>query len=145
MSVNSGEPPSRYEINRLVRSVLSRHAVDLEALSISSSASLVYLNGFLKKSMGEDLKPANIDVIFREIERIPWVRGIVTDLENWVVTSSDGAWFAVAKGRSLRRPVAASGGQETYRINTEERIMDVLQDVKEKKEEENSGKKNHSG
>ena len=48
MSVNSGEPPSRYEINRLVCSVLTRHAVELEALSISSSASLVYLNGFSK-------------------------------------------------------------------------------------------------
>jgi hypothetical protein len=132
MGNNTGAP-SRYEINQAVRSVLTRHSIDIEALSVSSSASLVYLNGLLKKAMGKDLKPIDIDVLFREIERIPWVRGIIAELENWVVTGIDGSWLAVAKRGSLR-PTAASAGQEDYRIEKDEKITDVLDDIKKKED-----------
>jgi hypothetical protein len=132
-NVSPGEPPSRYAINQRVRSVLVRHDVDLEALSISSTANIVYVYGFLKKGTGSNMKPSDIDLIFREIEQIPSVRGIAVDLENWIVTSSEGTWMATEK-RRMGRPEAAFGPSEDYRINEEERITDVLGDLhKDKK------------
>ena len=131
--MSPGDPPSRYAINQRVRSVLVRHDVDLEALSVSSSANIVYVYGFLKKGTGSDMKPSDIDLIFREIEQIPSVRGIAVDLENWIVTSSEGTWMATAKRRGVR-PVAASEPSEDYRINEEERITDVLKDIHKDKE-----------
>ncbi|MCK9197831.1 MAG: hypothetical protein M0P16_12730 [Syntrophales bacterium] len=136
MSANT-DAPSRYEINRAVRSVLTSHGVDLEVLSISSSSSLVYLNGLLKKATGQDLKPVDIDVIFREIERVPKVRAIVADLENWIVTNSEGGWLVALKSDSHRTTFAsaatsASADQEDYRIKGDEKITDVLDDLKKK-------------
>lgn len=136
---SSNDAPSRYEINRAVRSVLTSNGVDLEALSISSSASLVYLNGLLKKATGQDLKPVDIEVIFREIERVPRVRGIIVNLENWVITNSDGGWLAVLKRDSsptkfafAPTPTSASADQEDYRIKGDEKLKDVLADLKKK-------------
>ena len=134
MNTKPSDTTSRYEINRLVIGILTHHGIDLEGLALSSSASLVYLNGFLKRSSGTDLAPTDIDLIFREIEKIPLVRGIIADLDNWVVTGSDGTWFATPKGRS-RRPMASSADQEDYRIKKEELLADVLTDIKKKRDE----------
>jgi hypothetical protein len=132
-NVSPGDSPSRYAINQRVRSVLVRHDVDLEALSISSSTNIVYVYGFLKKGTGNDMKPSDIDLLFREIEQLPSVRGIAVDLENWIVTSSEGTWMATAKRRG-GRPGAASEPSEDYRINEEEHITDVLEDIHKDKE-----------
>jgi hypothetical protein len=131
-NVSQDDPHSRYAINQRVRSVLVIHDVDLEALSISSSANVVYINGFLKKGSGGDMRPSDIDLVFREIEQIPSVRGVSLELENWIVTNSDGTWMARAKGRA--RQGAASGPSEDYRIEKEERISDVLGEIQKDKE-----------
>ena len=129
MNSNTGDAPSRYEINHLVRGVLSRHAIDLESLSVSCSASIVYLYGFLKRVTDPNLNSVDIDVIFKEIERIPFVRGIVTDFENWIVTSGEGAWLATPKGRTVRSSTGTFA-QEEHVIKKEERLTDVLDDIK---------------
>jgi hypothetical protein len=131
--MSPGDSPSRYAINQLVRSVLVRHDVDLEAISISSSSNIVYVYGFLKKGTGKDMKPSDIDLIFREIERLPSVRGIAVDLENWVVTNNEGTWTATAK-RISGHYLAASESSEDYRIDEEEHITDVLKDIHKDKE-----------
>jgi hypothetical protein len=133
MNAKSSDTTSRYEINRLVRGILTRHGIDLEGLALSSSASLVYLNGFLKRFAGTDLAPTDIDLIFREIEQIPMVHGIIADLDNWVVTGSDGAWVITPKGRS-RRPTAPLADREDYRIKKEERLADVLENIRKRHE-----------
>jgi len=125
----NSDAPSRYEINHLVRGVLSRHAIDLESLSVSCSASIVYLYGFLKRVTDPNLNSVDIDVIFKEIERIPFVRGIVADFENWIVTSGEGAWLATPKGRTVRSSTGTSA-QEEHVIKKEERLKDVLDDIK---------------
>lgn len=128
------ETPNRYEINREVNGILTRHAVDLTQLSVSSSTTLVYLNGMLLKSTGSDFRPVDISVIFKEIRRVPGVRGIVADLENWIITDNDGSCQAVpVKGRS--RSAARSSDYREYSIEKEERIKDVLKDIKKKKKE----------
>ena len=129
MNSNTGDAPSRYEINHLVRGVLSRHAIDLESLSVSCSASIVYLYGFLKRVTDPNLNSVDIDVIFKEIERIPLVRGITADFENWIVTSGEGAWSATPKGRAVRSSTGTSA-QEEHVIKKEERLADVLDDIK---------------
>jgi hypothetical protein len=131
--MSPGDSPSRYAINQLVRSVLVRHDVDLEAISISSSSNIVYVYGFLKKGTGKDMKPSDIDLIFREIERLPSVRGIAVDLENWVVTNNEGTWTATVK-RISGHYLAASESSEDYRIDEEEHITDVLKDIHKDKE-----------
>jgi hypothetical protein len=121
------DPHSRYAINQRVRSVLVSHDVDLEALSVSSSANVVYINGFLKKGSGGEMRPTDIDLIFREIEQLPAVRGVSVDLENWIVTNAEGSWTVTAKKRAARG--GASHQAEDYRIEREEYISDVLEEI----------------
>jgi hypothetical protein len=131
MTAQSGDASSRYQINQRVAGVLIRHDIDLETLSISSSSRLVYLFGFLKKATGADLKPSDIDLIFKEIEQIQSVHGVIADLENWTITSSEGTWIIVHKGRT-QRSAAVAAPQEDYRIDKEEQITDVLEKIPKK-------------
>jgi hypothetical protein len=128
------DAPTRYETNRLVRNILTRHRADLEVISISCTARFVYLYGMLTKMTKPDYKPADIDLIFREIEQIPMVRGIDADLENWSISAvrSTGTWLVVPKRRILR-PTAASDAPE-HEIEKAETISDVLDDIKRKEE-----------
>ena len=119
-------------MNQRVAGVLTRHGIDLETLSISCSARLVYLYGFLKRDSGKNLTPTEIGLIFQEIEQLSQVRGIVVELENWSITGSDGGWFAVPKGS--RQPRGASAGSgEDYRIDEKEKkIGDLLDEIRKK-------------
>jgi hypothetical protein len=121
------DAPTRYETNRLVRNVLTRHRADLEVISISCTARFVYLYGILTKTTRPDYKPVDVDLIFREIEQIPMVRGIDADLENWSVSAvrSTGTWLIVPKRRVLQ---AAAADQEEHRIKDVEDVKDVLKE-----------------
>jgi hypothetical protein len=124
------DAPTRYEMNRLVRNVLTRHRADLELISISCTARLVYLYGYLVKTTKPGYKPAEVDLIFREIEQIPMVRGIEAELENWTISVSrgTGTWLVVPKRRVLQ-PSTAAADQEEHRIEEVEDIRDVLDDI----------------
>ncbi len=128
------DAPTRYEMNRLVRNVLTRHRADLELVSISCTARFVYLYGYLVKTTKPGYKPTEVDLIFREIEQIPMVRGIEADLENWTVSASrgTGTWFIVPKRRVLQ-PATAAADQEEHRIEEVEDIKDVLDDIEKEK------------
>ena len=56
------------------------------------------------------------------------VHGVIVELENWTVTSSEGTWIVVHRGRT-RRSAAVAPPQEDYRIHKEERITDVLEEI----------------
>lgn len=124
------DAPTRYEINRLVRNVLTRHRADLEWISISCTARFVYLYGTLTKTTKPDYKPADVDLIFQEIEQIPMVRGIDADLENWSISAArgTGTWLVVPKRRILR-PMAGPADAPDYEIEKAETITDVLDDI----------------
>jgi hypothetical protein len=127
------DAPTRYEMNRLVRNVLTRHRADLEVLSISCTARMVYLHGYLVKTTKPGYKVAEIDLIFREIEEIPMVRGIEADLENWTISGSRGTGTSlIVPKRRVLQPTAAAG-QEEHRIEDVEDIKDVLDDLEKKK------------
>lgn len=132
MSEHSDNTTSRYQMNQQVAAVLTRHGIELETLSISCSARLVYLYGFLKRVTGKNLTPTDIGLIFREIELLSQVRGIVVELENWSITNSDGGWFAIPKGSRQPRGVSPGSGED-YRIDAEEKkIGDLLNEISRK-------------
>jgi len=129
-------PPSRYEMNQAVRAVLTRHTIDLTFLNVSCSANLVYLNGRLEKAVEEkELSPMDVNNLFREIERIPAVRGIIAELENWIVSGDAGSWLVVPKKSRPPRQVSSTFGAE-YSIEKEEKVADVLAEIAGKKERE---------
>jgi hypothetical protein len=123
-------------MNRLVRNVLTRHRADLEVISISCTARVVYLHGYLVKTTKPGYKTTEIDLIFREIEEIPMVHGIEADLENWTVSGSRGMGTSlIVQKRRVLQPFSASADQEEYRIEDVEDIKDVLDEIEKEKPE----------
>jgi hypothetical protein len=74
---------SRYEINRKVKRVLVRHAVDLMALQFYCSGETVYLSGKLKKEPKGAFSPAQIEAMVRELTSLPYVKNLQFELSNW--------------------------------------------------------------
>jgi Asp-tRNA(Asn)/Glu-tRNA(Gln) amidotransferase B subunit len=83
---------SRYEVNRMVKQVLTRHAVDLTQLQFSSSGETVYLYGYLLKDSEGKFGPENLEALIKELARLPNVKNIQFDLHNWGVSSDFGIW-----------------------------------------------------
>ena len=130
------DAPTRYQMNRRVLGVLTRHLVNLELISISCTARMVYMYGSLVKTTKPDYKPADIDLIIQEIEQIPLVRGIVVELANWTVSSSTatGTRLIVPKKNFIRPGGGAAFDQSKYRIE------DVEGKIRETPEPENPEK-----
>lgn len=97
-------PPSRYELNRCVATVMSTYSIDLQQVSISCSTTIVYLTGSLRKApeVQSELTAAQVEDLLKNLRRIPHVRGINCDLENWDITNSDGAWEIRARKEKTR-------------------------------------------
>jgi len=74
---------SRYEINRNVKRILVRHAVDLMALQFYCSGETVYLSGKLKKEPKGEFNPAQIETMVKELTALPYVKNLQFDLSNW--------------------------------------------------------------
>jgi hypothetical protein len=81
---------SRYEMNRNVKRVLTKHAVDLMTLQFFCSGEVVYLSGKLKKDPDGDFKPAQIETLVRELSSLPHVRNLQFDLSNWTLIYEPG-------------------------------------------------------
>jgi hypothetical protein len=132
MNDSENNPPARYEINRQVKMVLTRHAVNLETLSVSSSNSLVYLYGVLQEETGRDFTVKDIDNIFTEIEHIPHVKGIIPDFENWTISNLEGSWQASSRRRAQQSAPAAIDSKD-YTLSEKDKIADVLKKMKQEK------------
>ena len=89
---------SRYEINRNVKRILVRHAVDLMALQFYCSGETVYLSGKLKKEPKGEFSPAQIEVMIRELTSLPYVKNLQFELNNWNLIYEPG--FISAKKKS---------------------------------------------
>lgn len=81
---------SRYEINRRVKAVLTRHAVDLTQLHYSSTGETVYLFGKLQKDPKGDFRPPEIEAMVRDLTSISQVRDLQFDLSNWTLLFEPG-------------------------------------------------------
>jgi hypothetical protein len=134
---------SRYEVNRQVRSVLNKYSIDLTRVDYSCIGGTVYLSGELLKALEEDIAPAVIESLFKEISRLSGVRNVQSDLQNWNISAEGNSWqITKSKKKSLDIgvPVTSHGGTaeaaKDVHIETSEEIADVLKDMQEKPEQE---------
>jgi hypothetical protein len=127
------EQVSRYEINRNVRMIFTRHDADLTKIDYSFIGSTVYLSGDLVRP-DRDFSAQEIEVIAREISALPHVRDIQFDLNNWVLASSGDSWQVNRTMKTVATTGAAhrTGSLEdsTVVIEKVEKLTDVLDDLK---------------
>ncbi len=130
--MRQGEQVSRYEVNRSVRMVLTRHDADLTQIDYSFMGSTVYLNGDLVR-LGGDFSPKEVEIIAREIAALLHVRDVHFELGNWMVTTSDDSWQI----KLLKKEAAAkkgayqtgSSGDSTVTIEKAEDLEVVLEEI----------------
>ncbi len=127
------EKVSRYEVNRNVRMVFTRHDADLTRIDYSFMGSTVYFNGDLVRANG-DFSAQEIESIAREISALPHVRDMHFDLNNWVVASSgDSSWQVnrSKKAGSIKGTTNQTGSSDaTVVIKKTEELQDVLAHLK---------------
>ncbi|PKN53546.1 MAG: hypothetical protein CVU55_00020 [Deltaproteobacteria bacterium HGW-Deltaproteobacteria-13] len=123
-----GHIPTRYELNRLVRGVLTRHGANMELISISCTTRVVYLSGSLTKTIRPDYKVTDVDIIFRDIAKLPAVRSIYANLDNWIVSAvkSTGEWLVNRKGATCyQRDQVPLGRFTRFRKEKKEQSSDA--------------------
>jgi len=91
------EKISRYDINRRVKMILSRHAVDLSHLHYSSAGRTVYIYGTLLKDPEGDFEISEIRTIISELNTIPEIQGLDFDISNWTLSYEPGAMVITSK------------------------------------------------
>lgn len=90
----------RYKVNRDIRTLLVKNAVDLSVIDFSFSGRTAYIRGELVKVDKSDFPVSQIEEIAREISRLPAVRELLFDLSNWSVTSTGESWQVI----KLKKP-----------------------------------------
>jgi hypothetical protein len=89
---------SRYELNREVRRILVRHAVDLTELQFSCSRETVYLFGRLvRDTAATAFTPVEVEALAQEIYHLRQVRDVRFDLNNWNLVIEPGYTQARAR------------------------------------------------
>jgi hypothetical protein len=114
-----------YKINQTIKSILVRNYVDLSQFDFTSIKNTVYLSGILKKDPSGEFTVSGLEVMLREIVRIPDVHGLQTDLDNWMISYS-GAGFELHR---KHRPQGSSEASQTVRIARQEDVQDVLDGI----------------
>ena len=134
---------SRYEVNRQVRMVLNRHDIDLTKVDYSCIGGTVYLTGELLKANEDDIAPAMVESLFKEISRISGVRNVQSDLQNWNISTEGSSWQITKRkkrSRDIGVTVVQQGGSgegaKDVHIEIIEEIADVLKDIQEKPKQE---------
>jgi hypothetical protein len=131
--MQQNEQGSRYEVNRNVRMVITRHNADLTRIDYSFMGNTVYLYGNLVKLDG-DFSVQEIDALAREISALPSVHDIQFNLNNFIVVSSDGYWQVIRTSKSTATKGATQQegalGDSTIVIEKAEKLTDMLDDLK---------------
>lgn len=125
---------SRYEVNRNVRIVITRHNADLTRIEYSFIGSTVYLSGDLVRPNGE-FTAHQIENIVRELAALPHVRNLQFDLNNWLVDTSGDSW-QVNRVRKTAGPKGTAGqtgvsDDTTLVIEREEDLQGVIDGIKD--------------
>lgn len=110
--MSAKKQPSRLEVNRDVRRILSRHHVDLTNLNFSCHGKSVTFSGELKKDGGRDFSASEVDCIAQEIYRMSLA--IMCELQNWDITPSGISKRGDSgdkKGEQKKRPEPKPQGQ----------------------------------
>lgn len=123
---------SRYEVNRKVRMVITRHDGDLTRIDYSFLGKTVYLSGDLAKPE-KDFTPQEIEAVVSEIASIPDVLDIIFDLNNWIIEGSQDSW-QIKPIRKTAESINLSGVSEdnTLIIKDAPDLKKALEEIKNK-------------
>ncbi len=82
-------------VNREIRKILVRYWIDLGRLTVSTNEGKSVLQGALMRLPGSEssLGCREVEQLMSDIEHIPHVLSLATELDNWVCL--DGAWRPV--------------------------------------------------
>ncbi len=82
----------RYEINRAVNRILSRHAVDLTRLTFSTTGYSVFFSGVLTRQPQGEFQAQELLALLRDLAATPYRLQLQFDLHNWDIGTEAGAW-----------------------------------------------------
>lgn len=89
---------NRFEINKLVRRVLTKNQVDMSTVTFTCIGGRILLSGLLKKSSGSDFTAQGVESMCSELRKIKGVSDIGSELGNWDVNG--GSIQKIDKGES---------------------------------------------
>lgn len=108
------------KLYREVRSILVRHFIDLGRLSVQISMTGIYLHGSLARLPGvtAPLTQDLVRVIMAELSRVPGVRRVNAEFDNWKQDRALGAWVESGATRRPPEPPPADTDQpQVYDVN----------------------------
>ena len=120
---------SRYDVNRQVKTVLVRHAVDLSSLGFSYSGRVVHFWGSLKKDPSGNFDLASVETLVRELQSLPYGQTLQFDLDDWNISNEAGMLLV-----SRRRISTTSTLDKPVVIDREEKLEDVLREITDVKD-----------
>ena len=89
---------SRYETNTRVRQILISHNVDIMRINYSCIKKTIYVYGSLHKTYQGEFSFDNVKSLVAELMKLPRVRDVQFDLENWVISTEPGE-LNIIKGK----------------------------------------------
>jgi len=117
--------PSRYEINQRIKRRLVSHGTDLRALNFSFSGRTAWLTGKLSKLTGQEMKQEEVEALCKALATIPEILFLNFELENWIISSSSGAFTVTRKVSTSSAPIR---DREPLVIKTDETVEDILKE-----------------
>jgi len=81
---------SRYEINTRVKQILVSYNVDMTKISYSCVNRTIHMYGSLNAYDQGEFKLTTIQNLVEELMKLPHIRGIQFDLDNWVISAEPG-------------------------------------------------------
>jgi len=88
----------RYEINTKVRQILISYNVDMTRVNYSCIKKTIYVYGSLDKSPFGEFSLAEIKNLVAELMKLPRIRDVQFDLENWFISTETGE-LSIIKGK----------------------------------------------
>jgi hypothetical protein len=88
----------RYETNTRVRQTLISYNVDMTKVNYSCIKKTIYVYGILTKTTYEDFGIADIKNLVAELIKLPLIRDVQFDLENWFISHETGE-LSIVKGK----------------------------------------------
>ncbi len=88
----------RYEINVGVRQILVSYNTDMMNINYSCSKKTIYIYGSLNKIPYGEFTVADIKNLVAELMKLPHVRDVQFDLENWFISHETGD-LSIIKGK----------------------------------------------
>lgn len=112
-------PMFKVETYRAARAVLVRHLIDLGRLLLRLSPTHLYLRGSLVRLPGvaAKLTPEIVAAIMTEMGRVPGVRHVDAQFDNWRQTDGLGAWQAIERHGTASAPLMGDGTRSSGIFN----------------------------